>query len=201
MSVSLPVIAYLLVSYLVGAFPTGYIVAKRAMGIDIREHGSGNVGSTNVKRVVGKKAGYLTQAIDILKGFFPVLIAGLLFSDAVDPYRLNPIFAGLAAVLGHSKSVFIGFSGGKSVNTSLGAILALQPVPALLTAAIALGVIKVTRIVSIGSMLGAVLLPLIVYLFHGPLSHVIFSALMGVYVIILHRSNIMRLIHRQENRI
>ena len=194
-------ILYLIFSYLIGAIPTAYLIAKKLRGIDIREHGSGNVGSTNLKRVVGSKAGAACMAIDCLKGLIAVVGANLLFTQHLDPYHVVPVFAAVAAVLGHSKSVFIGFSGGKSVNTSLGVILALEPIVGLIIAAIAFSTIYLTRYVSLGSILGAICLPIMVWVFHGPVSHIVATSLMTIYVIYLHRSNIGRLIRHQENRI
>ncbi len=198
---TLNAILYILFAYLVGAVPFGYIIAKQLKGIDIREHGSGNVGATNVKRVVGNKAGLATLVLDGLKGALAVLGAKLLFPVSADAYELVPVLAGVAAILGHSKSVFIGFKGGKSVITSLGVIVVLEPLVALVVAPIAIGVMKLTRYVSVGSMLGAVLAPIAVWFLHGPLSHLVLFTFMALYIVYLHRSNIQRLLQHQENRI
>ncbi len=192
---------YIIASYLIGSIPTGYIIAKKLKGIDIREHGSGNVGATNVKRVVGSKAGLATLILDCLKGFIPVSIAMAIFRPPVDPYQLVPVLSAIAVVLGHSKSIYIGFSGGKSVITSLGVFLALEPLAALISALVAISVIKMTRYVSLGSMIGAILLPTLVWVFHRPLSHLIVTTLTGLYIIYLHRSNIKRLVQHQENQL
>jgi len=189
---------YLILAYLIGAIPTGYLIAKQLKGIDIREHGSGNVGSTNVRRVVGKKAGYTTLVLDFLKGLIAVSGAKILFHD---PQQIVPVLAGVAAVIGHSRSVFIGFKGGKSVITSSGVIFALEPWPAIILTGLAFVVIKLTRYVSIGSLLSAILLPVAIWLAHGPLSHLVLAGFICIYVIYLHRGNIDRLIHHQENRI
>jgi len=201
-------VLYVLAAYFVGAIPFGYIVARKVKGIDIREHGSGNVGGTNVGRVVGKKAGYTTLALDFFKGFIVVAIAKLLFPISVDAYQVIPVLAGIAAVIGHSRSVFIGFKGGKSVITSTGILLALEPISAILLSALAVTTIKITRYVSVGSMLAAFLLPLSIWLthkwfFHRPAaaSHLILAGFIFVYVIYLHRTNIVRLVRHQENRI
>lgn len=194
-------VLYVVLAYLIGAIPTGYIIAKRLKGIDIRDHGSGNVGATNVKRVVGPRAGLATLILDFLKGALPVLGAVLLFPQPVDPYHLVPVFTAVATIVGHSKSIYIGFSGGKSVITSLGAILVLEPVAALITAVFAVTVIKLTRYVSLGSMLGALLLPILVWVQQGPLSHLVMVILIAVFVILRHRDNIVRLWKHQENRL
>ena len=195
-------VLYILGAYLIGAIPFAYLVAKKLKGIDIREHGSGNVGATNVGRVVGKKAGLTVLTLDFLKGLLPVLGAKALFGTAAfDPYHMVPVLVAIAAIVGHSRSIFIGFSGGKSVITSLGTFIALQPIPALLSAVAAISLVKLTRYVSVGSMLGAVLMPLFIWLFHGPTSYVIVTSLIALYIIYLHRSNIRRLMSHRENQI
>jgi acyl phosphate:glycerol-3-phosphate acyltransferase len=196
-----PAVIFIIAAYLIGAIPTGYIIAKRLMGIDIRQHGSGNIGATNVKRVVGKKAGLATLALDFLKGFIPVLAAVILFPRTVDPYQAVPVLAAVAAIIGHSRSIFLGFGGGKSVITSLGAILVLEPMAALIVAIIAVSTMRITRYVSVGSMLGAILAPVIVWILGGPLSHILLALFIGLYIIYLHRGNIQRLLKHQENRI
>lgn len=194
-------VAFVILAYFIGAIPTGFIIAKKLKGIDIREHGSGNVGATNVKRVVGNKAGMATLFMDFLKGLLPVLAALYLFPPSSDIYQVIPVLTGAMAVIGHSKSIYIGFSGGKSVITSLGVLIALEPIPALIIAIAGLAAIKITRYVSVGSILASILLPILVWLRHDPLSHLVLSLFLSVYVIYLHRGNIQRLIHHQENRI
>jgi glycerol-3-phosphate acyltransferase PlsY len=197
----LQAVFFIVGAYLVGAIPVGYLLARILKGIDIREHGSGNVGATNVKRVVGTKAGLITLILDFLKGLVPVLIVQWIFSPLIDPHRLIPVLAAIAAVIGHSKSIYIGFSGGKSVITSLGVLLALAPMAALLAVTVAILTMKMTRYVSVGSMLGAVLAPLFVWLFHGPPLHVLMSTFIGGYIIWRHKANIYRLLGHQENRL
>lgn len=194
-------IVCVLAAYLIGAIPTGYIIAKRLKGIDIREHGSGNVGATNVKRVVGNKAGLATLALDFLKGFVPVLVACWLYPASRHPLQILPVLMALALVVGHSRSVYIGFKGGKSVITSLGALLALEPMIALVSAGVGILIMKTTRYVSLGSMIGAALVALLTYGLHHPVSHQILTGFVAVYVIYLHRSNIVRLLSHQENKI
>ncbi len=192
---------YVLLAYFLGSIPTGYIIAKRLKGIDIRQHGSGNVGATNVKRVVGTKAGLATLFLDFLKGFLPVLGATLLFPKSVDPYLLIPVLSAFAAIIGHSKSIYLGFTGGKSVITSLGCIIVLEPLAALVAAIIAILIMKITRYVSLGSIIGAIMIPVFVWFNHGPVSHIVMVTLMGLYIIYLHRGNIQRLLKHQENRL
>lgn len=188
-----------IVAYLLGSIPTGYLIAKKLKGIDIREHGSKSTGATNVKRVVGTKAGIATLAIDFLKGLVAVVLAKLIFPLSLDPSGVVAVLASLAAIIGHSRSIFLGFSGGKSVITTLGSFIAIAPIPALLSAAIALTTMKITRIVSIGSMLGAACLPFIALYFKVPTAHFYLSVFIPVYLIYLHRANIKRLLRKEEN--
>lgn len=190
-------IAYLLATYLFGAIPTGYIVAKKLKGIDIREHGSGNTGATNVKRVVGNKAGLFVLIFDFFKGFLPVLIFPFLFPGQ----EWIRILVALMAMLGHSRSVFLKFTGGKSAITGLGCVLALEPVVGLLAGLLAFLLVKLTRLVSLATLSAALAAPLMMLLFGSDMSHVIFAALGGLYVFYLHRGNIVRLIQGTENRI
>jgi len=194
-------VASVVLAYLIGAIPTGYIIAKRLKGIDIRDHGSGNVGATNVKRVVGPKAGLATLILDFLKGLIPVWIACVLYPAQEYPLQVLPVLVAVALVVGHSRSVYIGFKGGKSVITSLGALLALEPVIALISGCIGILIMKTTRYVSLGSMIGAFLVALLTFVLHRPVSHQVLTAFIAAYVIFLHRSNIIRLLSHQENKL
>lgn len=194
-------VAIVLLAYLIGAIPTGYIIAKRLKGIDIREHGSCNVGATNVKRVVGPKAGLATLILDFLKGFVPVSVVCWLYPASQFPLEILPVLVAVALVVGHSRSVYIGFKGGKSVITSLGALLALEPVIALISGGIGILIMKTTRYVSLGSMIGAFLVALLTVVLNRPVSHQILTGFIAAYVIYLHRSNIVRLLSHQENKL
>ncbi|MGE0200297.1 MAG: glycerol-3-phosphate 1-O-acyltransferase PlsY [Candidatus Melainabacteria bacterium] len=187
----------LLAAYLIGSIPTGYIVARRVMGIDIREHGSGNVGATNVKRVVGNKAGLFTLVFDFFKGLVPVVASKWLFPDL----PLVHVLTALAPVIGHSKSVFLGFTGGKSAITGLGGLMGLAPLPALTTGVIAFSTMKITRIVSVGTILAAICSPVLMIAFGQPLAYTGYALISAAYVIYLHRANIDRLMKGTENRI
>jgi glycerol-3-phosphate acyltransferase PlsY len=151
------ILGLILMSYIAGGIPTGYLVAKRFKGIDIREHGSGNPGTANVYRVAGTIPGLLTLAVDALKGFLPVLLAQSLY-----PGRLGVhIATGAAAIVGHDWTVFLGFKGGKGVATTAGISAALMPkATACIVAVFAAGVAASGHI-SVGSMAGATALPLI----------------------------------------
>lgn len=190
-------VLFIIGGYLLGSIPTGYIVARQVAGIDIREHGSGNTGATNVKRVVGNKAGLFVLACDFFKGFLPVLLAKNLFPEAPFVH----VLVALAAVVGHSKSIFLKFGGGKSAITGLGGIIGLAPLAGLVLAGIAFTVIFLSRIVSIGTMTAAVAAPVTMFVMGQPLAYTLYTAVTGLYVIFLHRANIQRLIKGTENRI
>jgi len=186
-----------LAGYLFGSIPTAYIVVKQLTGQDIRQIGSGNVGATNVKRAAGTKPFIFVLIVDLLKGTIPVLISKALFPHL---YLLHVIVA-FMTVIGHSKSIFLGFAGGKSDATGLGGMIGLAPLPALLLGLIAFTITKLSRIVSLGSITASVLAPFVLYLFKFPLEYVIYAAVAGAYVIFLHRANIQRLLKGTENRI
>jgi glycerol-3-phosphate acyltransferase PlsY len=196
---SIPVlIAYLVASYLIGAIPTGYVVAKKLKGIDIREHGSGNVGATNVRRVVGKKAGLFVLIFDFFKGFVPVFVAPYLVPEMPEEWR---IAIALAASVGHSRSIFLGFTGGKAAITTLGGLFALEPLAGVLIGLMAFLIIKVTRFVSLGSITAAFTAPILLYVMDAHWSHIVFAIFGACFIIYLHRANIGRLIKGTENRI
>ncbi len=200
-------------AYLLGSIPTGYTVGKLLKGIDIREFGSGSTGATNVLRTLGKGPGAFVLTIDCLKGVLAIFFVYWLFyfahsqnliPPAVDATIWQPwmvTLAGLAAILGHSKSIFLGFTGGKSVATSLGVLLAMNWLLALLTAAIFAIVVASWRIVSLGSIAGAIAVPMLMILLHQPLSYILFGIAGGLYVIWRHTSNIKRLIAGTEPRL
>jgi glycerol-3-phosphate acyltransferase PlsY len=188
----------ILLGYLIGSIPFGYIVAKKVKGIDIREHGSGNVGATNVKRVVGNKAGLTVLILDFLKAFAPVLALRLLIPG--DGWL--PVLTALAILVGHSRSIFIKFSGGKAAISGLGAYLALEPLGGIILAVFAFSLIKITRVVSIGSMTTALLSVVVMWFLHqNEPSYVTYAVISTLYVIYLHKANIMRLLQGSENRL
>ncbi|NEP18417.1 MAG: glycerol-3-phosphate 1-O-acyltransferase PlsY [Leptolyngbya sp. SIO4C1] len=189
-------------AYLLGSIPTGYIIAKLLRGIDIREHGSGNTGATNVFRVVGKTAGSLVLLIDILKGASAVLIAQQVAQVAtLSGSAWLMTGSGLLAILGHSKSVWLGFSGGKSAATGLGILLALAWPVGLATATVFAIILAGSRFVSLSSIAAAIAAPLLMLLTSQPLPFTLLAAAGGIYVIIRHRSNINRLLSGTEPKI
>ena len=181
-------------SYLAGGIPTGFLLAKRLKGIDIREHGSGNPGAANVYRVVGRGAGAATLFVDALKGFLPVLLARHWYPG---DYRMQ-IGCGALAIIGHVWTVFLGFRGGKGVATSAGVFLALLPKPTLGALGVFVLGVAATGHISVGSMAAAALFPFIALFFHepAPLTWMAFAA--GLLILVKHIPNFRRLVLGQE---
>jgi glycerol-3-phosphate acyltransferase PlsY len=204
--------AGLAIAYLLGAIPTGYLAGKLLRGIDLREQGSGSTGATNVLRTVGPWPALAVLVIDLLKGAAAILFARWFYPwlcalpsiAAPDPQRLTPwavSLAGLAVVLGHSRSIWLGFRGGKSAATGLGVLLALSW-PVGLGAAAAFGlVLALTRIVSLSSMLGAVTAIALICGLPQPAAYRVLVIAGGAYVVARHRANIGRLLAGTEPRV
>jgi acyl phosphate:glycerol-3-phosphate acyltransferase len=188
-------------SYVLGSIPTGYWVG-RLRGVDIRTQGSGNLGATNVLRVLGLPAGILVLGVDVAKGLLAVaLLPHLTPFPGLDYVRVG---CGLAAVLGHSYTLFLHFKGGKGVATTYGVMLALAPVSTVLVFLVFTGVVALSKYVSLGSLVSAVLFPLLIWLLgeSGQGFSVLFLALVvGAAVGWKHRSNIRRILDGTENRL
>jgi glycerol-3-phosphate acyltransferase PlsY len=179
-------------AYLMGSIPTGFILGAWA-GVDVRKSGSGNVGATNVARVVGKRQGIYTLIADAAKGFLPVLIALQLgFSTTV------VAFVAVAAFLGHLFPVFLKFKGGKGVATALGVFLALAPWASLVLVLLFVLVVLVSRIVSLSSMIAAAAAPAVFWYFSYSAAVIGTSAFLALMILVRHRSNIQRLIAGTE---
>lgn len=191
------VIISILLSYLIGSIPSGFLLTKYVMKTDVRKYGSGNIGATNVARVMGLKSGILVALLDILKGFLGVLIGQLIIGDAASVYIL---LVAMAAIAGHDWSIFMGFSGGKGVATTFGVILKLYPLAFLAYALIWLVLVMTTRYVSLGSIIGSISLPFVIYFSGFPTAHVLFGLLLSLFVMYTHRANIKRLLNDEENR-
>ena len=210
-SVVFKMILILIITYLIGSIPTGYIIVKLLKKIDIRQVGSGSTGATNVKRVLGTKWFFIVMFLDALKGFLPVFIVlhHYNFADYVDPISakyyylrgLSPTLAALSVILGHSKSVFLDFTGGKSVATGVGTILALCLPVGLITIAIWSIITFFTKYVSVGSIIAVSLAPILMSAFGKNDYYVVFTALCAAYVIIRHTDNIKRLVNGTESRV
>ena len=197
-------IGLLLVAYLLGSFPTGFLAAKLLKGIDIRDEGSGSIGATNVLRTLGKGPAIVVLLVDALKGALAIALANWIYpftnSESL-PLPWLVTLAGLFAVIGHSLPVWLNFKGGKSVATSLGILLAMSWQVGLATLGVFAFVVAITRIVSISSIAGAIAVSLFMILFKEPLPYLIFSLAAGVYVIWRHRSNIQRIIAGTEPKV
>ena len=191
-------IGFVLLSYLVGSIPFGYILTKHYTGKNILEMGSGNVGSTNVGRIAGKKIALITQLLDMFKGFFPVAIY-LLFADKeIKMFDFYIYLLALAAIIGHDFSAFLKFKGGKGVNTTLGASVLLAPYSVFISVIIYFLVKWKFKFVSLGSLFLGMSLPLTEYLFHGFSSTFYYLLICMVLIILMHRKNIVRLLNKQE---
>lgn len=216
MEAILKILIVSLFSYLLGSFPTAVIISKRFFGFDIREKGSGNMGSTNAFRVLGWKWGLTVQIVDILKGVLAVVVIapaianGISFPNTTgfENITIVQIIAGISAILGHVFSVFVGFRGGKGINTAAGMMVAILPVDVSIALGIFILAVIFSGYISLGSIAAAFTLPssLIVRynLFHVNIPNyeilVYFSFLITLLVIYTHRSNIKRLLKGQENR-
>ncbi len=186
--------ALILMSYLTGGIPTGYLVVRRFQGLDIRDHGSGNPGTANVYRVAGTRAGLITLVGDALKGYLPVFLALKLY-----PGQLwVPIFCGAAAVIGHNWTVFLGFRGGKGVATSAGVFAALIPKSLVCAVIIFAAGIGVSGHISVGSMAGAVALPFFTLIFPTAMPLTVMALCSGVLILIRHIPNIKKLFFKKE---
>jgi glycerol-3-phosphate acyltransferase PlsY len=187
-----------LASYLLGAIPTSYLVSRYGAGIDLREHGSGNLGATNLYRVLGWKYAVPVALFDIAKGAVPVLF----FAPLASRSELFALGCGVAAILGHVLSVFVRFKGGKGVATAAGVMLALTPIALGVAAAVWGVLVLLTGYVSLGSIAAAAVLPFAVYLLESPSTPELLwiDTLIAAGVIFLHRRNIQRLIKGTENR-
>ncbi len=198
-----------IISYLIGSTPTSIIVGRITKGIDIREHGSGNAGGTNVFRVLGWKPALFVVVIDVFKGWLPAAIfaPAFYYAQIIPDLGVVQILCGFSAVLGHTYTIFARFKGGKGVGTLGGMLIALFPTAFPFCLAIAIITIILTGYVSLASILASVSLPIFLFIlppFFGvnpaPLSLMVFSLLIPWFITFTHRSNIQRLRSGEENR-
>lgn len=183
---------FIFLSYLVGSIPFGLILGKAA-GIDVRQNGSGNIGATNVSRLVGKKIGAFTLLLDAGKGLLPMLATSGLGAD-----QNTVLLCGVAAFVGHLYPVYLKFRGGKGVATALGVFLYLDPFSVLICAVAFVAVVALSGYVSVGSLTAAALMPVLILVFRGP-GNVVWCALVVALLIwVKHRANIGRLLKREE---
>ncbi len=187
---------FLLLTYIWGSIPFGYLVTKFAAGKNILKEGSGNVGSTNVKRIAGPKMAIVTQLFDMLKGLLPVALF-LIFNPTVTvPYYI--FMLAFAAIVGHDFSLFLKFKGGKGVNTTLGASVLIAPFSVFISVALYFIVKWRFKYVSLGSIVLALSMPLIEWLIHSTTPAFYYLVICSVFIIFLHRTNIHRLIRGEE---
>lgn len=201
-------VAYIIIgiiAYLIGSVNFSVLISKKMAGFDVREKGSGNGGTTNVLRTVGKKAAALTLIADILKGVVAIFIAWVVgkFVDCNSAILVQ--IAALGVVIGHTFPVFFGFKGGKGIATSLGVLLLLNWEIGLICLIFAISLMAVTRMVSLGSISAAVLFPILTifikehYLVEG--KYLIFGIIMAGFIIFNHRSNVKRILDGTENKL
>ena len=195
-----------IISYCLGSINFSIIFSKKMAGFDVREKGSGNAGTTNVLRTVGKKAAALTLICDILKGVVAILLA-LAFNKIVEDSNgaLMVQIAGIAVVLGHTFPIFFGFKGGKGVATSLGIIMLINYEIGLICLIFALLVMILTKTVSIGSIMAAILFPVLTLVIHDKYiigdNYIVFGIILALIVIYNHRSNIKRIMNGEESKL
>ena len=181
-------------SDLLGSVPSGFIVGKLS-GLDVRKAGSGNIGATNVARLLGKKGGLLTLVADTAKGFIPVFaVQQMGLSDRI------AALVGVAAFLGHLYPIFLKFKGGKGVATAFGILLGLAPLATIILLGVFAAVGFTTRIVSLSSMLTAAAAPLVLWLFYYSPPYIVMAAFMAIMIVFRHYGNIQRLLNGTEPR-
>jgi len=194
-----------ILGYLLGSLPTGFLIA-RASGVDIREAGSGNIGATNVLRTVGKVPGVIVLLIDALKGFagaawVPILVTWILAPTGGKPLpEVLLILGGVASILGHNYTLWLGFKGGKGVATTAGALAALMPMTLLISLVVWMLSFVISRYVSLASVIAAASLPVTTGLLGRSNWMLAFATVMGAMSIWKHRSNIQRLLNGTESR-
>ncbi|MDX1776466.1 MAG: glycerol-3-phosphate 1-O-acyltransferase PlsY [Desulfobulbales bacterium] len=193
---------FIIISYLVGSIPTGLILS-RATGVDIRKEGSGNIGATNVTRLLGKKLGLITLLGDVLKAVLPMLAAHWFFlrsGMAANPHEMDLAVSlcGGAAFLGHIFPIYLKFKGGKGVATALGVFIILEPLAVLISLVIFIAAVYLSGFVALGSLLVSALMTLWIWLFGGSPNHVFLAFFIGVLIWIKHSDNIKRLLAGTE---
>ncbi len=212
----LSLVIVIVLSYLVGSFPTALVFGKLFKGIDIRKYGSKNLGSTNTYRVLGWKMGALVQVVDILKSAAATLLISKLFYGALPFENRTPfeditvvqIIAGISAIIGHVWTIFAGFKGGKGINTAAGLLLSVAPVDALIAISIFIVVLVFSGYVSLGSIAAAFAFPSTMFIrenlfkveIDGYHTLIYFSIAVCIFLIYNHRANIKRLMYGEENR-
>jgi len=196
-------ILFIIISYLLGSIPTGLLLAKAAGGGDIRRAGSGNIGATNVTRLLGKKLGLITLAGDVLKAVVPMLGAYWYFAHAGQGISAQEVdlavsLCGGAAFLGHIYPIYLKFKGGKGVATALGIFIVLEPVAVLISLILFAGIVYITGYVSVGSLMVSALMSLWIWLLRGAPNHVFLAFFIAIFIWLKHMDNINRLLEGKE---
>ena len=186
-------------SYLIGSVPFGYIYTLIYTGKDIRLYGSGNTGSTNVRRIAGKKISFATQISDMLKGLIPVLIIITIEYDSEIVYSDRLYMAALSTIIGHNFSVFLRFKGGKGVNTTMGASLLISPIPVIIAGLSYLFSRMMLKYVSVSSLVLSISLSLSHFLLFGVNLSMYYLTICSIMIFLTHVNNIKRLIKKSEN--
>jgi glycerol-3-phosphate acyltransferase PlsY len=202
-SILLMIYLFVIISYLIGSIPTGVVLAKMTGAADIRKSGSGNIGATNVTRLLGKKLGVLTLVGDVLKAVLPMLAAHWYFVQLGKPVSPNEIdlavtLCGGAAFLGHMYSIYLKFGGGKGVATGLGVFVVLEPLAALISLFLFIAVVYFSGYVAVGSLVVSALMTVWIWLLKGSPNHVFLAFFIGVLIWIKHADNIKRLFEGTE---
>lgn len=189
----LPIVA----GYLLGSISFSFLIGKWIKGIDIRNHGSGNAGATNTLRVLGKGPAVFVLLLDVLKGVVAVLISYWIAPDVNWVHAA----AGLASIIGHNWPIYFGFRGGKGIATTIGVTITLVPIPVIIAGVVAIVSIVITRYVSLGSLLFTGLLPFVTAAFHSVDAIFWMTIVLAVLAYLRHRSNIVKILNRTENKI
>lgn len=183
------------VCYLLGSVSFAYLISKQFFHIDIRNYGSKNAGATNVLRVIGTKPALAVLFLDMLKGVAAIFLGRIIGGETLT------LLCGVAVVVGHNWPIFLNFKGGKGIATSLGVVLGVSPLAALVMIIIGIGVITLSRYVSLGSVMAALSFPLLMFFFKKPFSYMVFSLILSALAIYQHRENIKRLLAGKESKI
>ena len=182
-----------ILAYLVGSIPSGLLIGKLFFNTDVRLYGSKNIGATNTYRVLGMKAALPVFLCDAAKGMIGVWLMG--------PAPENMLIGGILAMVGHNWSLFLGFKGGRGVATGLGVLIFLVPTVSAICFAVWAIIVHFTKLVSLGSIVAAALVPILMWAFNAPLWYIVFGAVAALFVIVRHRENIVRLLQGKELKV
>lgn len=198
------IILIIILAYVLGSIPNALWIGKVFKGIDVREHGSKNTGSTNAARVLGAKLGILTLILDISKGAIPVILVNILKINTIEIITnvkgLDSILVGIVAIFGHSFSIFLKFKGGKAVATTVGVFAVLVPKALLICAFIFFITFFISKYVSLSSIIGAISLPIFIFLIYQNMILTIFGIIIAILIVVRHKSNIERLLNGTETK-